>query len=63
MKRYTSHNKDEYIKLTIRVTKTDYDRFSHFCEIVGNSMNNQINQLIRKCNYSERELINENNEF
>lgn len=58
--KYTSHNKDEYIKLTIRVTKKDYDRFSQLCEIFGISMNNLINQFIRKYNYTQREIFDEN---
>lgn len=58
--KYTTHNKDEYIKLTIRVTKKDYDRFSQLCEIFGTSMNNQINQFIRKYNYTQREVFEDN---
>lgn len=58
--KYTTHNKDEYIKLTIRVTKKDYDRFSQLCTIYGTSMNNQINQFIRKYNYTQREVFEDN---
>lgn len=55
---YAKHKK-EFVKLTIRCDIDDLDRFKHICKIMGLSANNQINIMIKKFNYENKNLISE----
>ena len=58
MGKYTKHNK-EYIKLTIRCDLDDLNRFKKVCSVLGLSANNQINLLIRKFNFENKNLTSD----
>lgn len=53
---YAKHKK-EFVKLTIRCDKEDLDRFKMISKILGLSANNQINIMIKKFNYENKNLI------
>jgi len=53
---YAKHKK-EFVKLTIRCDIDDLERFKHICKIMGLSANNQINIMIKKFNYENKNLI------
>ena len=55
---YAKHKK-EFVKLTIRCDVDDLDRFKKICKICGQSANNQINILMKKYNYENKNLISE----
>lgn len=55
---YAKHKK-EFVKLTIRCDIDDLDRFKKICKICGQSANNQINILMKKYNYENKNLISE----
>ena len=55
---YAKHKK-EFVKLTIRCDIDDLDRFKNICKILGLSANNQINIMIKKFNYENKNLISD----
>ena len=55
---YAKHKK-EFVKLTIRCDIDDLDRFKKICKICGQSANNQINIMIKKFNYENKNLISD----
>ena len=59
MRKYTKHKQKEYVKLTIRVDLDDLNKFKEVCEISGLSANNQINILIKKYNYENKNLLSQ----
>ena len=61
--KYTNHKDKEFIKLTIRSNKEDLDKFKAICKILGLSANNQINILIRKFNFENKNLFSPDVDF
>lgn len=59
---YAKH-KTDFIKLTIRCDKEDLDRFKTVCKILGLSANNQINIMIKKFNYENKNLLGSTSSF
>ena len=59
MNKYAKHKK-EYIKLTIRVDADVLNKFKEICKISGLSANNQINIFIKKFNFENSYLFQDN---
>lgn len=59
MNKYAKHKK-EYVKLTIRVDADVLNKFKEICKISGLSANNQINIFIKKFNFENKYLFQDN---
>lgn len=53
-------NKNNFVKLTIRVDEDELNKFKKLCSISKLSANNQINILIREYIHNKKYLLEEN---
>lgn len=53
-------NKNNFVKLTIRVDEEELNKFKELCSISKLSANNQINILIREYIHNKKYLLEEN---
>lgn len=53
-------NKNNFVKLTIRIDEEELNKFKELCSISKLSANNQINILIREYIHNKKYLLEEN---
>lgn len=53
-------NKNNFVKLTIRIDEEELNKFKELCNISKLSANNQINILIREYIHNKKYLLEEN---